>query len=91
MSTHELIGSDELSAALQPALLSAIGHLAPVGSNRSVPINVFCDCLTDLMAGLLIASPEPPETLAEIERLSWLFSDKLTAAVGLQQQPVGHA
>lgn len=60
------------------------------GGPRSVPVNIFCDVLTDLIAGLLIASPEPPMTAAEIERLGRLFTDKLTAAIG-QQITVGHA
>lgn len=90
MSSHELMGADELSHALQPALLKAIERLAPAGGPRSVPVNIFCDVLTDLIAGLLIASPEPPMTAAEIERLGRLFTDKLTAAIG-QQITVGHA
>ena len=56
-----------------------------MGIERLVPMNVFCDCLISLLAGMLVMSAL--ET--KIERLCELFRDKLTVAVG--QNPVRHA
>ena len=82
----ELINADELSSVLEPALLKAVEQLAPVGSNRSVPINIFCDCLTELIADLLVEAPTTTRVEAEIERLTTVFRAKLLASMGL-----GHA
>src|SRR5260370_37516229 len=82
MSRLELISAEELTDALQPALLKAIERLAPLGSNRSVPVNVFCDVMIDMIATLLTVTVRP-DTPAEIERLAGVFREKLLVATGL--------
>jgi hypothetical protein len=67
---------------LQPALLKAIERQAPAGSNRHVPVNVFCDVMIDMMATLLTVTVRP-DTPAEIERLAGVFREKLLVATGL--------
>lgn len=75
MRPHELVSAIEL----RRALIGAIETLAPIGSARSVPFNVFCDELVDLLADMLAASP--PITAEEVERLCGLFRTRLVEAV----------
>ena len=63
--------------------------LAPIGGNRTVPINVFCDCFVEIMTGLLICCPDTAHD-AEIERLCNVLRNNLTSA--FRHSPVvGHA
>jgi hypothetical protein len=82
MSRVELINAEELAQALQPALLKAIERLAPIGNHRSVPVNVFCDVMIDMMATLLTVTVRP-DTPAEIERLAGVLREKRLVATGL--------
>jgi hypothetical protein len=88
MSNQESIGAEELTAALTPVLLATLGQLAPLGGTRTVPVNVFANVLTELIADLLVAAPTTTTTEQEIERLCNVFRAKLTHAMGI---PQGHA
>ena len=76
-ATHQ---SEHVTAPeLRAALIATLEQLAPRGGGRSVPCNLFCDGLIDLMADILTASQ--PTTAEEIERLVELFRSRLEAAL----------
>ena len=81
----ELVSAVEL----RQALLGTLETLAPRGSARSVPFNVACDGMVELIADLLGAAQ--PATAQELERLTALFHDKLEAAMAARDGVVGHA
>jgi hypothetical protein len=63
--------------------------LAPIGGERSVGVNTFCDCLVGMLADLLVAIE--PRSDQELDRLTELFHHKLQEAMSLRDGPVGHA
>ena len=79
MSEH--VTAPELYRALRVTL----AQLAPTGSDRSVPCNLFCDVLISLLANMLTIAQ--PDTANEIERLTSLFRDKLAAAMAERHHP----
>lgn len=86
-ATHQ---SEHVTAMeLRRALIGTLKELAPAGGGRSVPTNLFCDALTELIVDLLTAVQ--PRTDDEIERLTALFHDKLEAAMAERDSAVGHA
>jgi hypothetical protein len=54
---------------LRRALIGTLEQLAPCGSARSVPCNIFCDRLVQLIADILAATQ--PGTAEEIDRLTY--------------------
>lgn len=83
MPPPELVTAPEL----RRALIGTIETLAPRGSARSVPCNVFADTLVAILADTLAATGTADET----ERLVELFRDKLEAALAQRDAAVGHA
>ena len=84
MPPHEFVTAPEL----RRALIGALGELAPAGGGREVQTNTFCDALTQLIADLLAAQLA---TEGEVERLTAMFHDRLTAAMAEHAGVIGHA
>jgi hypothetical protein len=82
----EHVTSDKLRAAL----LHAIETMAPIGSDREIPFNIYCDCMVSLLADFLVAAPQPEAPDELVERLVATFRDKLTAAMA-RRGVAGHA
>ena len=79
----ERVSSDELRATL----VRALETLAPIGSDREVPFNVYCDVMVGLLADFIAAAPEAHE----IEELVALFRQRLEAALARRDEGAGHA
>ena len=83
MADRHLVSEAELRAAF----IRAIQALAPIGGDREIPFNDYCDCLLGLLADFLVAAPEAHSA----EELVTTFRAKLTAALAQRQGVAGHA
>ena len=63
---------------LRKELLNVLKELAPLGGDREVRLNTYCDCLVGLLADFLAASGR---TSAEVDGLTAVFHQRLTAAM----------
>ena len=72
---------------LRRALLGSLANVAPLGGERSVPTNFFCNSLIDVLVDMLVGTELPAET----ERLVDLFRAKLMAAMRERYGACGHA
>jgi hypothetical protein len=62
---------------------------APIGGEREILFNVYCDCLLGLLADFLVAAQAGSPD--ELEGLVALFRDKLDSAMSRRFGVVGHA
>jgi hypothetical protein len=71
------------------ALKKELRRMTPAGGEASISINVACDVMTSLMAGLLVESTAADAD--DVDELVELFRRKLLDAVAARQDDVaGH-
>jgi hypothetical protein len=78
-----LVTDIELNEALHHALLRAMERLAPIGSQRTIPVNVVADALVELLANLLAVTLSVTEE--DLDGLANRFYEKLEQAIKLRQ------